>query len=36
VSLRRYTVLSLLIGIAATVAMVLLVPPCGFPDLSCR
>jgi hypothetical protein len=36
VSARRYAVLGIAISIVAAVAMVLLVPPCGFPDVSCR
>jgi hypothetical protein len=36
VSAFRYTVVGLALSAVATLAMVLLVPPCGFPDVSCR
>jgi hypothetical protein len=32
----RYTVLGILASCIAVMAMILIVPPCGFPDVSCR
>jgi hypothetical protein len=36
VSGGRYAVLGILASCIAVMTMILLVPPCGFPDVSCR
>jgi hypothetical protein len=35
-SASRYAVLSVLMSCIAVMTMILIVPPCGFPDVSCR
>jgi hypothetical protein len=36
VSGTRYALLGLALSLVAVLAMITLVPPCGFPDVSCR